>query len=65
MSLDKIKHNILSIKQTLSTLSSISTNCTLLCVTKYASTQQILNLYEAGERHFGENKVQDTEKNNP
>jgi pyridoxal phosphate enzyme (YggS family) len=32
---------------------------TLVAVTKYASVQQMQKAYQAGIRHFGENKVQD------
>lgn len=38
---------------------SASRQTILVSVTKYAAPRQMVTLYEAGIRHFGENKVQD------
>ena len=59
-----IKKNVLSITSDLHTLkpSFIKENPQLLCVTKYASIEQINTLIKLGLTYFGENKVQDTKK---
>ena len=41
------------------TRKSIPTNVTLVAVSKTKTTQSILEAYQAGQRVFGENKVQE------
>ena len=48
-----IRDNILHIRQIL------PNGVHLLCVSKYHSTEEIYEAYKAGERHFGESRVQE------
>lgn len=48
-----IRDNILHIRQIL------PKGVHLLCVSKYHSTEEIYEAYKAGERHFGESRVQE------
>lgn len=43
-------------------LASIPPHVTLLVASKYASDDHIIEAYNAGIRHFGENKIQDAER---
>ena len=47
-----IQENILAIQATL------PENTTLVCVSKTQSKEKILEAFQAGVRHFGENRVQ-------
>ena len=51
-----IIHNIKSIK------SDIPNNVTLVAVSKTQTNENILKAYRAGQRIFGENKVQEIER---
>lgn len=52
-----IKENLLKIKH------SLPKNVTLVAVSKTKTNEEILEAYEAGQRHFGENRIQEmTEK---
>jgi len=62
MSLNQIKENLESVHQKIQALSDNKHPCSLLCVTKYTSIENMQHLYDAGERHFAESKVQDAEK---
>lgn len=54
----------MAIKENLETIkSALPEHVTLVAVSKTKSIEEILQAYEAGQRHFGENKVQEmTEK---
>ena len=52
-----IKHNLEKVNKEIDEFQA-----RLVCVTKYATIDQIESLYKHGERQFGENKVQDIKK---
>lgn len=51
--MNEIQSNLDTIK------GQLSENCTLVAVSKTKPSSAILEAYEAGQRHFGENKVQE------
>ena len=44
---------------------TIPADVTLVCVSKFHSVEAIREAYEAGERHFGESRVQELQKKVP
>ena len=52
----------MSIKENIETVKSEIGGATLICVSKYHTEEEIMEAYNAGQRDFGENKVQDMVK---
>lgn len=61
MTAEKIKTNVANVYKAIKDNSQEGQDPSLLCVTKYTSVENMQFLYDAGERFFGENKVQDAE----
>jgi PLP dependent protein len=53
-----IQHRLSEVQATIRQYATAS-SVTLVAVSKYASIEQVMEAYDAGIRHFGENKVQD------
>ena len=49
----------MSIESNINTIKKKAQNAQLIVVTKYQNIDNIKKVYQLGERHFGENKVQD------
>ena len=52
----------MSISQNIANIKSEIGDATLICVSKYHTEEEIIEAYNAGQRDFGENKVQDMVK---
>ncbi|HAI75844.1 MAG TPA: YggS family pyridoxal phosphate-dependent enzyme [Microscillaceae bacterium] len=54
-----IKENFLTLSQKIERLSNPQRPCQLIAVSKTYPSEALMEAYEAGARHFGENKVQE------
>lgn len=54
-----IKDNFLALSQKIANLSNPQRPCQLIAVSKTYPSEALMEAYEAGARHFGENKVQE------
>jgi len=52
----------MSISENLENIQTYTSNARIIAVTKYVTTDKVIEAYKAGIRDFGENKVQDAEK---